>query len=340
VDELVVRNLVARLGEKTFGWLHVADMQDSRSAEIPVALLNGCCEGPTLYIQAAVDGDELNPIAVARDVIAKIDPKKLSGKIIIVILTNFFGFHSKQQWNPIDNISMNRVWPGRADGYSSERIVHQLWNEAVIQANYAIDIHQTGTNPSVGSVYVRVAKNEPFHDETLEMAKIFGMGYILDEKLSKIYASDLLSVKAAETKLSWNATVKGIPTITPELSGTRGWHKPTILKGTKGVFNVLKWLKMISGEPELPEKQYVSNLTKNMICNRGGFLEWNFELGDFIKKGDAVVDVTDPFGRVLETLNAPSDGILWLKTEYPMISSGMNAGRLGCDYTVTTKGIS
>ncbi|NIV10256.1 MAG: deacylase, partial [Aliifodinibius sp.] len=168
---------------------------DSRPAEIPVALLNGCYEGPTLYIQAAVDGDELNPIAVARDVIAKIDPKKLSGKIIVVILTNFFGFHSKQPWNPIDNMSMNRVWPGRQDGYSSERIVHKLWNEAVLQSNYAIDIHQTGTNPSVGAVYVRVAKNEPFHDETLEMAKIFGMGYILDEKLSKIYAGDLLSEK-------------------------------------------------------------------------------------------------------------------------------------------------
>ncbi len=111
------------------------------------------------------------------------------------------------------------------------------------------------------------------------------------------------------------------------------------MKGTKGVFNVLKWLKMIEGNPELPEKQNVANLTQSMISNRGGFLEWHFELGDFIKKGDAVVDVTDPFGRVLETLKAPSDGILWLKTEYPMISSGMNAGRLGCDYKVVKKNI-
>ena len=334
MENLVVRNIEASSGEKIFGWLKVAEMQDSRSAELPVVLINGENEGPTLYIQAAVDGNELSSIAMLREAIKQVAPENLSGKIIAVVLTNFFGFHANEVWNPLDKISMNRVWPGRKNGSSSERIVYQLWKEAVLQANYAIDCHSTDTHPSVGAVYVRVGKDEPYHDEAFEMARNFGIGYILDEKTSKIYTTDLVSEKIAETKLSWNATVNGIPTITPELYGSRGWINPTLKKGVRGVLNLLKWLNMIDGKPELPEKQYVANETTSVLNSKGGFLEYKVELGDILKENDVILDVTDPFGRVLETITAPKEGIIWTIREFPMVSTGERVVTLGTDYKI------
>ena len=102
MENLVVRNIEASPGEKIFGWLKVAEMQDSRSAELPVVLINGENEGPKLYIQAAVDGNELSSIAMLREAIKQVAPENLSGKIIAVVLTNFFGFHANEVWNPLD----------------------------------------------------------------------------------------------------------------------------------------------------------------------------------------------------------------------------------------------
>jgi len=321
-ESLKVRELRANSGQKKFGWIKVAEMQDSRPAEIPVALIKGRKQGPRVYLQAAIDGDELNPIGVIRRIITRIDPGQLSGEIVAVILANFFGFHWNEPWNPIDKLSMNRVWPGRADGSSSERIVDQLWKEIVIHSNYAIDIHQTGISPSVGSVYVRVGKDEPNHDVAFEMARVFGSGHILDEKESKIYASDSFNPKSAETKLSWQATVRGTPTITPELSGSFGWVEGSIQKGVHGVENVLKHLKMIPGDPEIPKRQYVVRHLKNLLANRGGFIEFKQELGSIIDAGNTIVEVSDPFGQVLDSVVAKEKCLLWRISEYPMVSTG------------------
>ena len=330
-DILKIRDIEATAGQKKFGWMKIAETQDSRSAEIPFALINGRNKGPTVYLQAAVDGDELNPIGVIRKVVSSIDPDQLSGKIIAVIIANFFGFHSNESWNPIDKLSMNRVWPGRPDGSSSERIVHQLWNEMVLQANYGIDIHQTGISPSVGSVYVRVAKDEPNHDTAFEMARFYGSGHILVEKESKIYASDGFNPKAAETKLSWQATVRGIPTITPELCGSFGWTQDTITRGVQGVENVMKYLKVIHGDPAIPKKQYVVKHLRNVLANSGGFLEFRHGLGEIVQRGETIAEISDPFGKMLEKINAKETCLLWRFSEYPMVSSGQYALTLATD---------
>lgn len=56
------------------------------------------------------------------------------------------------------------------------------------------------------------------------------------------------------------------------------------------------------------------------------------ELGDFVERGDAVVYLTDPFGRVLEILIAPADGNFLVQTEYPVVNSGVRVATLGTDY--------
>jgi predicted deacylase len=330
-DILKVRDIQASLGEKKFGWMKIGETMDGKAAEIPIALINGRKHGPTVYLQAAVDGDELNPIGVIRRIISKLDANEISGSVIAVMIANYFGFHSNSPWNPIDMLSMNRVWPGRENGSSSERIVSQLWNEIVLQSNYAIDIHQTGIGPSVGSVYVRVAKDEPHHDEAFEMARIFGSGYILDEKESKIYASDSLNPKSAETKLSWRATVRGIPTITPELSGSLGWVESSIQKGMKGVENVLRHLKVLPGEPSAPESQYVVHQLKTVLSPCGGFLEFEGEPGTIFEKGTKFVRISDPFGNVKESLAVDLKSLLWRISEYPMVASGQYVATLATD---------
>ena len=82
-DLLQVEHLQAEPGQRFDGYLDVAEMQDGTPARVPMVLINGAQSGPTLYLQAMSDGDELNGLAVARQVLKRLDPARLKGQVIV-----------------------------------------------------------------------------------------------------------------------------------------------------------------------------------------------------------------------------------------------------------------
>ena len=57
-----------------------------------------------------------------RSSIALLDPAQLAGTVILVPLVNVASFEQKvPHVNPVDGKSMNRFYPGKADGTQTER---------------------------------------------------------------------------------------------------------------------------------------------------------------------------------------------------------------------------
>ena len=71
-------------------------MKDGTEIRVPVSLVNGADPGKTLYLQAVSDGDELNGLSVIRQVLRRLDPGRLSGRIIAVLIANVHAFHAEQ----------------------------------------------------------------------------------------------------------------------------------------------------------------------------------------------------------------------------------------------------
>lgn len=304
-----VEHLIADPGAKVEGYLRVGELQDGTQIRIPLAIINGSRPGKTLYIQAASDGDELNGVAVVQHIIRAIDPSRLRGAIIAVPIVNVLAFQRGQQLNPIDNKKMNRCFPGRRDGTLSERIAYRLYNSAVKQADLCIDLHQGGAWRMIDEVRVRVGEGNRCYEESMELARVFGLGYILDKK-------------GPDGQLARAAPQDGIPAIDPELGGGQGWDRRSIEKGIRGVMNVLKFYGMLPGEPEIPRRQVVVHDLKEIVVDRGGFLRFKVELYMLVKKGDVVAEVTDPFGNVIEEVRSPYDGVMWAQKPRPMAASG------------------
>ena len=182
-SSLVVGHLVAEPATRMEGHLKVGTMPDGTAVRLPVVLINGRYPGKTLYIQAISDGDELNGIAVVHKILRTIAPEQLHGKIIAVPVVNFHAFHAKQALSPVDSRKMNRCFPGRPDGTSSERIAYHLFQHAVQQADYCLDLHQgrCPSNDRRGCVSA-VGEKHTLHNACLELARVFGIGHILDQK--------------------------------------------------------------------------------------------------------------------------------------------------------------
>ena len=168
----------------------------------------------------------------------------------------------------------------------------------------------------VDEVRVRVDRRRRIHKECMELARVFGIGYILDSR-------------GPAGQLARAAPEAGIPTVDPELGGCHGWDPVSVHKGVTGVENVMVHYGFLPGRPTLPEQQVVVDGFVTLVCNRGGFLEYRAELYDHLQKGDPVVDITDVFGEVVETVSAPQKSVFWAHNLRPMVASGESVGLLG-----------
>lgn len=315
-DSLTIHSITANPGEIAYGYIKVGELQDGTSITIPVAIVNGKGDGSIIYIQSLSDGDELNGIAVIHRLLNILKPEDLNGAIIAVPLVNPFAFHYRQSESIVDKKKMNRCFPGRPDGSSSERIAYLLFHDIVVRAQYCIDLHQCSINPMVDSVNVRVGRSHRMYKQCLELARVFGIGYIFDQK-------------GPQGQLARIAPENGIPAIDPELGGSHGWDDVSIQKGLKGILNVLKFYGFIEGKPEIPDKQVVIRSLQSVYSNHGGFIRYHVDLYDTVKSRSEIADILDVFGRRVEAILSPCNGILWMKNSYPMAFSGSLIATIG-----------
>ncbi|MFB6183562.1 MAG: succinylglutamate desuccinylase/aspartoacylase family protein [Haloarculaceae archaeon] len=303
-------------GEIDVGRLTVGEARDGSSVGLPVAVVNGASNGKTLYIQAASDGDELNGVGVVQRLVPRLDAHELSGTILIVGIVNYHGFQVAEHRNPIDDTKMNRAYPGDETGTSSERIAAATF-DAATRADLILDLHQGSTSRMIEETRVRCGKHHRLHEDCLELAKVFGCGYILDQK-------------GPDGQLARAAPDEGIPTIDPELGGNVGWNDHSIEVGVDGVFNVLRYYDFLD-EREVPDPQTRASGFEQYATPSGGLVTFERELGERVSSGDRLFTVTDPFGNPKAKISADSDGILWRTRRLPQVATGEYVCSVGSD---------
>ena len=137
--ELVIDDLTAAQGEKNKGFVVVDTTASGTLVRVPVILINGAGEGPTLVLTSGIHGDDLNTIPMVWRVAERVEPAKLQGQIIAIPISNPPAFEAGSHLSPGDNKSLS--FPGNAQGTISERIGYHLFHKVVTQADYLIDMH-------------------------------------------------------------------------------------------------------------------------------------------------------------------------------------------------------
>ncbi|MFA9515783.1 succinylglutamate desuccinylase/aspartoacylase family protein [Halopenitus sp. H-Gu1] len=294
-------------GRMDTGRLEVGEARDGSPVRLPVAVINGAVDGKTLYMQAVSDGDELNGLGVINRVVPRIDPSKLSGAILIVGIVNHYAFQIAEHRNPIDDTKMNRAYPGDPEGTATERIAHATY-EAATRADLVLDLHQGSTSRMIDEVRVRCGPRHRIHGDCLRLAKVFGCGYVLDQK-------------GPDGQLARIAPNEGIPTIDPELGGCVGWNEESINRGVEGVFNVLGHYGLLDQETTVDEQTRARGF-EQYGSPAGGLIRFKCELGSRVTAGDPLFEVTDVFGGSKTEVTADSDGIFWRSRRLPQVAAG------------------
>src|SRR5689334_24931323 len=103
-----VGTAVAARGQTGRGTIEVPAGSDA-ALTIPVAVVNGAKPGPVLAIVSGAHGTEYASIIAVERLIQQIDPKAVSGTVILLPLVNVPSFEQKiAHANPVHGKSMNR----------------------------------------------------------------------------------------------------------------------------------------------------------------------------------------------------------------------------------------
>jgi predicted deacylase len=267
---------------------------------VPVLVAKGAKPGKRVLLVAGVHGDELTPVATVHEVFRKLDPAALSGSVIGIVGINRPGIEYVTRNWPMKNlgttwVNPNRVFPGKEDGDSVER---QAWlvMERLIKGNadVAVDMH-TGGNGADFALFIFAYAEDP---ESLALAELFPVDQIkLDPGL--------------EGTLEYALVKAGIPAITLELGGPRGYEPDMVRAGVEGIENVLAHYG-VSGQPVGRTAETVNafrgNALVDVIADTGGFVEYLVELNDAVEEGQTLAIQRNAFGEVVREYQAPVSG--------------------------------
>jgi hypothetical protein len=330
-EKIEVGNVVAKRGELKKGIIKGVELNTNTSIDIPVLVLNGAYDGPTLLMVSTQHGIEIQGIEVIQKVMReKIDPKKLKGAIIGIPVTNPLAYMHYQYLGWIDNLDIGGGGSGslivadKPDGNTTERLAYVLWKEAWSKADLAINIH-CNTRPD-SLIWQGINVGSPkTKDDLVKMADAFGVTTMW---------SDIPLKDDAPPTLGNLAMKKGLPVILIELIDGRWISEPSTTAGIKGVMNIMNAFKMIDGKVE-PQGGFpiIKGKCKShgiVRAGRGGLVRFFKTPGEFIKKGEVFAEIYDLYGDVLEKLKMPVDGYTWA---YSCGDSLGTSGALQCVQT-------
>ncbi|MGZ4446519.1 MAG: succinylglutamate desuccinylase/aspartoacylase family protein [Nocardioides sp.] len=285
--------------------LPITRLVTGAEVELPVRVVHGREDGPTVWVNAAIHGDEAVGVEVIRQVLADLDPKALRGTLIAVPIVNVLGFMTGSRYLP-DRRDLNRSFPGSARGSLAGRIAHLLMTEVVAKCSVGIDLH-TGSDRRTNLPQIRTDLEDP---RTRELALAFGAPVTMHARLR-------------DGSLRHAAREQGAKVLLYEAGEAWRMDDWAIDAGVVGVRRVLAALDMTEPVAEDPPPPSAESWRSGWVRARGtGMLHLEVRLGQHVEAGQRLGGLFDSLGKRVRLVHADRAGIVVGRTEAPLVNSG------------------
>ncbi len=319
----VVGTASAARGQKAFGEIAVPPGVDA-GTRIAVAVVNGARPGPVLALVAGAHGTEYASIVAVSKLVGRLDPAAISGTVILVPLVNVPSFEQKvPHVNPVDGKSMNRFYPGKADGTQTDRASFLITREVVEKCDHLIDLHGGDLDEDLRPYsYWTKAGNAKQDAVSRDMVLAFGLDHI-------IVSTDRPKDPAASRYLENTATTRGKPSITVEAGRSGTVEADDVAALVDGCLSVMRALKMLPGAPAPVENPVWIGAVKSATSEAGGLFSPTVRRGAYVEKGMRIGVVTDEFGRVVFEARSPASGVVLYLCSVPSMRKGDTVASIG-----------
>jgi len=310
-------------GQKSTGYLEVPAGVDA-ATNIPVIVINGEKRGPVLALVSGAHGTEYTSIIAIEKLINLLDPSQISGTVILLPLVNIQSFEQKvPHINPVDNKSMNRFYPGKADGTQTERASSLITQQVVDRCDYLIDYHGGDLDESLIPYAYWAPTGKKAQDQmSKEMVLAFGLDHII---IWRGRPTDL----GATRYLDNTSTARGKPSIVVEAGYAGTVEADDVALLVDGTFSTMRALKMLSGDPRAIENPVWLDRVVDVLSDGPGIWYPLVKRGAYVQEGMKIGFVTDYFGKLILEARAPVSGIILHINAVPSLKKGDNIADIG-----------
>jgi len=274
-------------------------------ATLPINVIRGKKDGPTIFISAAIHGDELNGIEIIRRFKKLNILKRIKGTIILIPVVNIYGVMTLSRYMP-DRRDLNRSFPGTKKGSLASRVAKTFFEEIVKKCDLGIDLHTASIHKS-NLPQIRANINDDF---TFSLAKAFEAPVILHSELR-------------DGSLRQAAQENNIPVLLYEAGEALRFDETSIRIGVKGIVNILRKLQMIPKTTVKRTKLPIVTKSSQWIrATESGILRTIKALGETVHQDEIIAYIDDTLDDESYEIRALFDGIIIGKSEIPLIQEG------------------
>jgi uncharacterized protein len=301
-------------GQHAIVMLTMPKLYDWTPLAMPVHVFHGKKTGPVLTILAAVHGDEVNGIEIARRLIKKSFLKKIVGTLIVIPIVNVYGLLYQDRYL-LDRRDLNRSFPGSPKGSLAARLAYLLSTEIISKSTYIIDLH-TGSASRFNLPQIRTNVDLP---TTNQLAHAFNVPVILHAGVP-------------DGSIRQYANERSIPTLLYEAGESLRFDELSIRTGVSGIINVMSELGMIPPQKK-SHRKIIATVARSSYWIRAphsGLLQPLTALGKKIEENELLAKIGNPTTTEEYVVHSPISGIVIGKSNVPLVHEGAALFHIAC----------
>ena len=310
-EPIVVGGHEIRAGTVAQLELPIGRLATGSDMALPVRVVHGARPGPTIWLNAAIHGDEVGGVEIITRLLGTLDPVEMAGSVLAVPVVNVHGFIGGDRYLP-DRRDLNRSFPGSATGSLASQIAHLFMASIVGPSDVGIDLH-TASDHRTNLPQVRADLDDPM---VLDLATAFA-------------APALVHTRPRAGTLRRAAARRVKPVLLYEAGEAWRFDEEAIATGVAGVRRVLAHLGVIdAAEPPVSEPVVIRTTTW-LRAGRSGILHLRVYAGDRVNRRDVLGTIDDAFGNSLAAVRATRAGLVIGHTRSPVVNRGDALVHLG-----------
>ena len=306
----IIGGLAVEPGQRRLVDLPISKLSNHAPVTLPVHVLHGAQPGPTMFVSAAIHGDELNGVEIIRRLLRTLAPQSINGTLLCVPVVNVFGFISRSRYLP-DRRDLNRSFPGSANGSLAARLAHLFLTEIVKRSQVGIDLH-TAAIHRINLPQIRCVFRE--RPRVRELGRAFG-------------AEVMLESPERPGSLREAARAAGVDVLSYEGGEGLRFDEFAIRAGVDGITGVMQKMEMLAvpdgveTQPDRPVPVLI-NASSWLRSPEGGVFRTTKRIGDGVNVDEIVGYVANPYEDTAVEVRSPRRGIIIGRTTLPIVNMG------------------
>jgi len=285
---------------------------------LPIAVIaNG--KGPTVFLEAGNHGDEYEGQIVICELMRELQAADIQGRLILMPANNVHAVMAGTRTSPVDNLNLNRSFPGDQRGTITARIAAYIASEIFPRSDAFLDLHSGGSSLDIlPSVSI-----EPSGSPELRRRNI-AAGLAFEAPWTVIIGN--LGEPGTATAIACRA---GLVTVATELGGGGSVSLEGLAVCRRGVRKVLAHLGVLPPVNEAPRGSprrllELPGSDAFVYATADGVFEHFHPHGQEVKAGEPAGRIHCPWdpARPVETLHYRADGIVYARRQPGRVRPG------------------